>query len=156
MEDDIMKYYFNKTEFLYKESEIKLKSFGEYINRLKETKCKNILDSLTNVSEQIIYLDDNDNLVKEFKPKSDEKEFQSLLNDYDKCVSPFEGEIIKMHLLKKSFKDLNNKLFEICANECLDDKTCLLNCVNNLRFNFKSYYDILESGIKENSEQFNI
>jgi hypothetical protein len=155
--EEITNYYLQKTESMYKDSEKRIKAFLENIEKLRDSQCKQLYDKLGEVSEELVYIDDYNRMVSEFVPK-DKEQFKIISYSLEQCLLPYNLEIGKINNLRNNFKKLNNKVYEKCFGDCdnLDDpSSCMLNCVNNLRFNYKSYYNLLTIGIEDSQKYLN-
>ena len=154
---EINQYYYNKTTQVFTETENVIKNYLKYIDEIKDIKCKTVFEKLKQNSEESVFLNDKNQISYTYTTND-----YNYYDEYENCSVPFSNEKEKILLLKKNFVRLNNKGYEICVIDCenkyikgndkytLDDsRYCLLNCTNNLRFNFKSYHNLLDISVEE-------
>jgi hypothetical protein len=165
LKQEIYKYYSNKIEDHNSEIEGRVKSLFADLEGKANKKCHDLLNRLTAVSEKHVDITP-EGTVTRFLPKAGSEGFKEALSAYEDCANQIYLNIDGIAMLKEQFKTLNQKGWEKCSANCekkLTDlkftidgsRNCLLSCVNLMRFNFKSYAEIINEDIDNIYKEMN-
>jgi hypothetical protein len=157
--NDVINYYNNKTT----EGSGKINNIVEVVLKDIENKmaakCKKQFDNFKAVSTETVEINASHENYFNYEPKDDVGLFYSAMEAYNDCANPFMFEQDTITLMQEQYKKLDYKSWEKCSFECerkfitnegatLDTaRSCLLNCVNLRRFNFRSFDDLMRENI---------
>jgi hypothetical protein len=155
---EVFNYYINKIKERNIAIEERTANLFKDIENGVSKKCNTQLERLNSVSEKHVDITPNGTETR-FIPKDNVESYRQALADYEDCANSFYLNMDSVAMLKDQFKKLNQKSWEGCTFECekklmtgdsytIDDaRSCLLNCANLLRFNFKSYSELIAEDI---------